>query len=427
MKYIILEKDQDSITNKEDILEIYIRKENEKIMYKGNKLNYTEEQVRYLYCTFFVNDSKNIEITPENRKDNRKKTIVKYMSKGYYIVRDILEFLKIIKQKQEQGNEVQFIYRGQRVADWSLLPSIHRKRLSSNLLSIEEHEKKLYKNIQKQNLFEFKQQNLFINEVIKMQHYGIPSPLLDWTTNPLIALFFATSIGKFKDDGLSGEVDGRIFIASFDEQPCISFDSSLYEEYSKFLEKMYKNSEKEKASFSDDLIFLETINENNRIRAQRGLFSLDVGIYKVLTESFEEKILETFDKINQSEFRKNEYRVYNEICSYIKNINSKDFNEAIFYEEFKKFFEKKLKDSFNEPKLYEEILKDFTETQNKYIRKLEKKFRLNFEHNLNTSSIIILEEDKEKIKKELENMYGIDSYTVYPDLQGYIDYIKENF
>ena len=50
MKYIILENDQDSITNKEDILEIYIRKENEKIMYKGNKLNYTEEQVRYLYC-----------------------------------------------------------------------------------------------------------------------------------------------------------------------------------------------------------------------------------------------------------------------------------------------------------------------------------------------------------------------------------------
>ena len=52
---------------------------------------------------------------------------------------------------------------------------------------------------------------------------------------------------------------------------------------------------------------------------------------------------------------------------------------------------------------------------------------MEFKHSLKTDSIIILEEDKEKIKKELENMYGIDSYTVYPDLQGYIDYIKENF
>lgn len=65
--------------------------------------------------------------------------------------------------------------------------------------------------------------------------------------------------------------------------------------------------------------------------------------------------------------------------------------------------------------------------ERRYIEKLEGNFKLEFKHSLKTDSIIILEEDKEKIKKELENMYGIDSYTVYPDLQGYIDYIKENF
>ena len=195
MKYIILENDQDSITNEEDILVIEIREENEKIIYKGNQLNYTKEQVKYLYNTFFINDAKDTKITPKNVKDNRKITIVKYISKGYYIVRDILEFFKIIKEKQKEG--VQYIYRGQKAADWDLLPSIHRKRLKNNTLSIEEHENKLYKNIQKQNLSEFKRQKLFVNEVIKMQHYGIPSPLLDWTTNPLIALFFAVSLHPY--------------------------------------------------------------------------------------------------------------------------------------------------------------------------------------------------------------------------------------
>lgn len=73
------------------------------------------------------------------------------------------------------------------------------------------------------------------------------------------------------------------------------------------------------------------------------------------------------------------------------------------------------------------IIEDLKNNSERYIEKLNKIISVKFDHILRTNTIIILEEDKEKIKKELEKIYGIDSYTVYPDLQGYVDYIRENF
>lgn len=37
--------------------------------------------------------------------------------------------------------------------------------------------------------------------LVLAQHYGIPTPLLDWTTNPLVALFFACERTRHRSDG----------------------------------------------------------------------------------------------------------------------------------------------------------------------------------------------------------------------------------
>lgn len=58
---------------------------------------------------------------------------------------------------------------------------------------------------------------------------------------------------------------------------------------------------------------------------------------------------------------------------------------------------------------------------------IEKIKKLKYNHEVSTKVVIILEKYKKNIRKELEQIYGIDSSTVYPDIQGYINYIKENF
>ncbi len=238
---------------------------NNRIKFLGKELAYEKEHVKYIYINFFINAGKEKKI----KATEIQKKVLGYVKNGFYIVRDFLEYLRIIYKNQEDNDSN--VYRGQKNAEWELLPSIHRKRKENSNLNLKNHEMKLYENIRKQNLTEFQKQDQFINEIIKMQHYGIPTPLLDWTSNPLIALFFATASGN----------DGKIFIVDLTKQKVVNFDENDYKKYSKFLQSIYKkeNTEDFENNLEEGCIFIKSINENNRIKAQRGLFSLDINPY----------------------------------------------------------------------------------------------------------------------------------------------------
>src|SRR5262245_34900329 len=98
-----------------------------------------------------------------------------------------------------QDPEDEWIFRGQREADWDLIPKIDRMEFKNYRKLVRDprwrrlkHEDRLltdfmkgarpYVGIAPRNLWEW---------LAVAQHHGLATRLLDWTANPMAALFFA--------------------------------------------------------------------------------------------------------------------------------------------------------------------------------------------------------------------------------------------
>lgn len=99
-------------------------------------------------------------------------------------VNSVSEFIeKIVQLDKEEGTQI--FYRGHADRDWELLPSIFR---TPNGV---EKEHLLFRDMvahEPQSFFECRSA---LDYLVQMQHYGLPTRLLDMTTNPLVALYFA--------------------------------------------------------------------------------------------------------------------------------------------------------------------------------------------------------------------------------------------
>lgn len=143
------------------------------------------------------NSEERIEFTKQvfkNEKELRNiSSNIEFQSGVFYnsekveinFVKSLYGFNKILSEIKNDPNK-KFFYRGHANANYFLIPSIMRKK------SWKENEAEMYNELIINCPDSFEKCNTHLEKLVEMQHYGLPTRLLDITRNPLVALFFAT-------------------------------------------------------------------------------------------------------------------------------------------------------------------------------------------------------------------------------------------
>ncbi|EFD7680634.1 TPA: FRG domain-containing protein [Escherichia coli] len=270
-----------------------------------------------------------------NKQNSQLKGTIKLKKQTYPVVENIIDYLNFIKKNFRDG--LITFYRGHSKSSYELVPSLYRKNQNGTYRHLAS-ESDLVREILSARPNEFKEDKFTIDKLVRMQHYGLPTRLLDITSNPLIELYFACCSNPDENGQVISFSTNRKKIKYFDSDTvsCIANLSLLsYEELEKLsssdsrkgnmelselTDKLADLIQNEKSYFRnriipDDLrkvVFLKAKINNERIQSQAGAFLL-FGLDPILPETDAEfplnrveianknKILEELAQLNISE------------------------------------------------------------------------------------------------------------------------------
>lgn len=220
------------------------------------------------------------------------------MSSSNNRVASISTFIQKIKEIEPRKGFSLF-YRGHSDDAYEAIPSVFRSITNGATKgTYADQEDKLFKNMVMQCPQEFIGCSSTLEYLVKMQHYGLPTRLLDLTTNPLVALYFACS-SNYGKGGKNGEVivyevpneeikffnsDTAAVIGNLAKMPR-NFD--YQNDKSRFLHEIQAEKPYFKDAIKvDDLTKVQCVKaklDNRRITQQSGAFFI-FGMSNTITE-----------------------------------------------------------------------------------------------------------------------------------------------
>lgn len=216
-------------------------------------------------------------------------------------IKFLSDYIKIFtKLNEDNKNSNKTFFRGHSNINFCAEPSLFRDKFYKN-------ESYMYRQLSMQCQSDLLKCRTYFETISLMKHYGLPTRLLDITSNPLIALYFACENTKYigevivyniEDDKIKYENNEIVTMLS-----CLPMFS--YEQHKKIYNNLnddtniideLKNEIKiEKPTFNMDItidiltkpIFVLPNRNNNRIINQKGAFIL-FGLKEELMEEIED-------------------------------------------------------------------------------------------------------------------------------------------
>jgi len=374
-------------------------------------------------------------------------------------IKSVSDFLKKIKDigRKEKGT---LFYRGHSNKEkFKLKPSIYREE------KFIENEDKIYREIIAKVPYDFNGKNT-IESLVLMQHYGVPTRILDLTTNPLVALYFAC------DDDNHKNANGEVIVFDIPEESICYFDSdkvTILANLAKYENDFYYKKEnsyeskikevRDKIKEVRDKIKIKT----NGIKNSKILFDYAFSYKKKLEEYFEKNKLQNIDQEIEkivSEYKENidindelKKLIHSQLLFILKDNISKKQQKAIislnelylkkllhYIKEDKPYFKPiinpndiesifAIKPKLDNPRIvrqYGAFLIFGAKENNKEMPRVEDNWIIAGKDSPSGKRIIIDHKSKETILTELD-WIGINKSTLFPEIDKVADYIKEKY